>query len=293
MRNILIALIAAMPLIVPARAHAWGFEAHQFVVARAIELLPPEIRPFFEANRTFLIEHTIDPDLWRIAGFTEESPRHFVDLDAYGAYPFKDLPRDYGAALEKYGSDTLARNGLLPWRAAEVMGWLRRAFESASKGSFATNDVRFFVAVLAHYVSDAHVPLHAVLNHDGQLTGQHGIHARWESALFTRYERQITVRPASPRAIPNIRDFMFETLLVSFQLTPAVLEADRAAIGNRDRYDDRYFDAFFASTRPVLERRLSEAISAVASVITSAWEQAGRPAVPVKVPRPVQKKGAR
>ena len=38
-------------LAVPAPAHAWGFAAHKFIMDRAIALLPPEIRPLFEAHR--------------------------------------------------------------------------------------------------------------------------------------------------------------------------------------------------------------------------------------------------
>ena len=38
-----------------------------------------------------------------------------------------------------------------------------------------------------------------------------------------------------------------------------------------------------------LERRLSEAITATAAIIIGAWEQAGRPAIKLNGPRPVQK----
>ena len=67
------------------------------------------LRPFFEANRAFIVERAIDPDLWRNAGFTEEPPNHFLDLDAYGPYPFKDLPRSYDDAIKKHGVDKLKR----------------------------------------------------------------------------------------------------------------------------------------------------------------------------------------
>ena len=293
MRQISVALLVGLTVILPARLHAWGFEAHQFVMSRAIDQLPKEIRTFFEANRQFLVEHTIDPDLWRLAGFTDESPRHFLDMDAYGAYPFKDLPRDYDRALEKHGFQMLSRNGLLPWRTAEVMGWLRRAFVEMVKNPSRATEVKLYSAILGHYVSDGHVPFHAVMNYDGQLTGQEGIHARWESDLFTRYQPRLTVKPSPNRSIPDIRDFVFETLLTGVQLVPGVLEADRKAIGSREEYDDRYYDEFFAATQSTLERRLSESIAAVASAITTAWQDAGRPAIAIDPPRRVQRKRAR
>src|SRR5215216_4064710 len=38
-------------------------------------------------------------------------------------------------------------------------------------------------AEIGHYIADAHVPLHASSNHNGQLTNQKGIHGFWESRI--------------------------------------------------------------------------------------------------------------
>src|SRR4051812_32040499 len=86
-RVVAVCLVAVASAATPSRADAWGFEAHKYIMSRAINLLPAELRPYFEANRAFLVERAIDPDLWRTAGWDEESPRHYVDMDAYGAYP--------------------------------------------------------------------------------------------------------------------------------------------------------------------------------------------------------------
>ena len=272
-------------LFIPSTAGAWGFEAHKFIVARALDILPAPLRPFFDANRAFIVERAIDPDLWRNAGFTEEPPNHFLDFDAYGKYPFVDLPRDYDEAVKKHGIDKLKENGLVPWRTHEMAGRLIRGFEALNRnGPYAQSDIRFFSAIIGHYVADAHVPLHAVLNYNGQLTGQTGIHNRWEDELFVRYQKQLTIAPGALKPIRHERDFIFDTLLESSQLAAAVLAADKEAIGDRDLYDDRYFETLFVRTRPVLEKRLNDAITAVASVIASAWEQAGKPSVAATAP---------
>jgi hypothetical protein len=291
MRNVVIGMLTAI-LLAPSTASAWGFEAHRFIVARAIDLLPEPLRPFFEANRAFIVERAIDPDLWRNAGFTEEPPNHFLDFDAYGPYPFKDLPRNYDDALRKHGLDKLKQNGLLPWRTYEIAGRLVRGFEALHKnGQYAESDIRFFSAIIGHYVADAHVPLHAVLNYNGQLTGQTGIHYRWEGELFVRYEKQLAIKPGALKSIANERDYIFETLLESSQLADDVLAADKKAIGNRDVYDDQYFATLFAETRPMLEKRLNDAINGVASIITSAWEHAGKPTLTANPPpRPPQRR---
>lgn len=282
-------------LVAPARAGAWGFEAHQFIVRRAIEQLPEPMRPFFEKHREFIVAHSIDPDLWRTAGWVEEPSRHFVDLDAYGAFPFRELPREYDRAVEKFGRAMVERNGLLPWRAAETTGELRRAFAQQTRGGapYALENVKFFSAIVAHYVSDGFVPLHAVLNYDGQLTGQHGVHARFEGELFTRYSARLTIAPPPVSSATDPRDFMFDTLLASFQLADEVFKADREVTGSRSEYDAAYFDAFLGRVQPMLERRLSQAISGVASVLIGAWEAGGRPALPLQPPEVTQKVGAR
>ena len=283
--RIFIAGLLAVVFAAPATADAWGFEAHRFIVSRAIDLLPEPIRPFFEANRAFIVERAIDPDLWRNAGFSEEPPNHFLDFDAYGKYPFSDLPRAYDEAVKKHGPEKLRDNGLVPWRTQEMAGRLIRGFEALHKnGPYARSDIRFYSAIIGHYVADAHVPLHSVLNYNGQLTGQTGLHNRWEDELFVRYQKQLVLKPGPLRPIKSERDFVFDTLLESSQLVPSVLAADKEAIGNRDTYDNQYFETFFAATRPALEKRLSDSITGVASVIAGAWEQAGKPALPPNAP---------
>jgi hypothetical protein len=54
----------------------------------------------------------------------------------------------------------------------------------------------------------------------------------------------------------------------------------------REFYDDGYFAAFEKDQFAVIERRINESITAVASLIAGAWEAAGRPAIPPDRPRP-------
>ena len=261
---------------------------------RAIDLLPAELKPFFTEHRDEIVARSIDPDLWRNVGW-EDDPNHFLDFGAreLGEFPFAALPREYGAALEKFGIATMKRNGLLPWRAAEIFGNLRRGFEGfAREGAFAPNNVILFAPVLCHYIQDSHQPLHATINYNGQLTGNDGIHSRFESDLIERFESRLSIVPPAPTPVRNPRDFAFDTLLASYQLVDQILKADTAAAAGKDVYDDDYFEKFFVSVRPILEKRLSESIAASAGVIIGAWEAAGKPALkegaraPQKVKRP-------
>lgn len=275
----------------PRPAAAWGFEVHKEIMARAIPLLPVEIRPFFERYKTTIIEHAVDPDLWRTVGWEAEPPRHFLDMDAYGPFPFAKLPRSYDDAVARYGREFVEKNGLLPWRAAEIYDKLVEAFRQ--QAPYSRDNIKLFSSVLTHYESDAHVPLHAAMNYDGQLTGQRGVHARFETELFDRYRSSLAIKPAPVGPVGSVRDFVFETLTHSFSLVQPILEADKAAAAGREYYDDQYFTMFFNRVRPILERRMSESISHAASLITAAWIEAGRPALPAqeapRTPRPIRR----
>jgi hypothetical protein len=276
------ALLVTTILGTPIPASAWGLEVHKFIMARAVPLLPQEIRPFFEKYQASIVEHAIDPDLWRTVGWLEEPPRHFVDMDAYGPYPFKELPHDYDEAVKRYGAEFVLKNGTLPWRSEEIYKKLVEAF--TQKAPYSRENIKLFSAVMAHYAGDAHVPFHAALNYDGQLTGQWGIHSRFESELFERYQSSLRLSPTLPASVGNPREFIFETLTASFPLVQPVLDADRAAVAGREFYDDVYFEQFFGKVKPILEKRLSDSIGDVAGMIAAAWVEAGRPALPLDAP---------
>ena len=132
--------------------------------------------------RDELVIRVVDPDTWRVVGW-DDGPNHFLDFGRpdLGPYPFAALPRDYGAALEKFGIETLKRIGTLPWREAEeVRQPAPRVRGVPARPVYAPNDTVLFAAVASHYMQDAHMPLHASNNYDGQLTGQTGVHARFE-----------------------------------------------------------------------------------------------------------------
>lgn len=284
----LLALVLCLAAPVP--SWAWGFAAHKLIADRFIALLPDELRPLFERHRAFIVERSIDPDLWRNAGFEEEPPNHFLDLDhpAFGPDPFEGLPRAYDEAVRKFGRAFVDEQGRLPWRVAEFHGHLERAFAGLARANpapYTLDNIVYYTAILAHYVSDGHVPLHAVVNYDGQLTGQHGLHGRWESELFERSRDRLRIAPAAPVPVTDPRGFMFDVLLASNRMVADVLAADKAAVEGKSVYGDDYFAALAARALPGLEQRLNDSITAVAGVVIGAWHQAGRPPVPTELPR--------
>jgi predicted AlkP superfamily phosphohydrolase/phosphomutase len=267
----------------PPAAEPWGFAGHRLVNRRAAALLPPPLRALFAGNAAYLAEHSVDPDLWRAAGAANEGPNHFLDLDAFGSPPFAAVPLQEPEHLARHGAEA-AGKGRVPWRVQEVYRELVEAFRGRQERRALER-----AAILGHYLADAHVPLHAVLNYDGQLTGQPGLHARWESDLVERFQRQLdaALRPAPPRRVGDPVAFTFGVLRDSFAAHQAVLEADRACAGPvdladtpfDDRYDHGYYSRLYEREGRRLAARLEASIQAVASLWLQAWQEAGRPAL--------------
>src|ERR1700710_1780511 len=101
----------------------WGFFAHQKINYYAVFLLPPQMMVLYKPNIDFITEHAIDPDKRRYA-VKEEGPRHYIDIDYYGKYPYSDLPRNYKDAVAKFGEDSLISNGIVPWHVQVMLNRL-------------------------------------------------------------------------------------------------------------------------------------------------------------------------
>ena len=132
---------------------------------------------FYKNNIYYISEHAVDPDKRRYSD-TAEAARHYLDADHYGISPFGSIPEKWNDAVAQYTQDTLNAYGILPWQIERTYYRLVKAFEER-------NSLKILKASadLGHYIGDAHVPLHVTENYNGQLTGQKGIHAFWESRL--------------------------------------------------------------------------------------------------------------
>lgn len=273
---------------------AWGMDVHRMITEHAIDRLPPDVKPLFIRHKAFIAEHSVDPDLWRIAdlksAWGDEPPNHFLDIDFEegSTAPFLNVPRDYDAYVKKYGVGPTTRYGRLPWRAEEIYNRLVDAMKMLGRpdAPYAADNARYLLAVLAHYIEDAHQPLHGALNYDGQMTNQRGIHSRFETQLILRNRNAWTWTPGPVQEITDFREFMFKTVVDSQQLVAELLAADLKAAEGRDFYDNGYFEVLLKEAGPMAQRRMNEAATAVASAAYSAWIAAGRPAIPDEGERP-------
>lgn len=275
-------------LLVYQQCFCWGFYAHQKINYYSVFLLPPGMMAFYKQNIDFLSEHAVDPDKRRYA-VKEEGPRHYIDFDQYGAYPFASLPRNWDSAVAKYSIDTIQKNGIVPWWLQTMQYRLTEAFKEKNAAR-----ILKLSAEIGHYLADAHVPLHASGNHDGQLTDQRGIHGFWESRipeLLAEKEWDFFIGKAE--YIKDPVDFTWKRVLESAAAADTVLKHEKQlsqqfpadqkfSFANRNGMIVRQYSAAFSKAydkllKGMIERRMRQSVFAVASFWYTAWINAGQP----------------
>jgi hypothetical protein len=268
--------LAAAFFLFPRSTPAWGRNAQKLIVNQAIDTLPDDVRAFFDANRALLLHHVTDP-LDELVTTPAEKRNDHLYLDKYGHFPFDLLPRDYKAALEKYGKSKLQANGVLPW---QIGVYSAKLTEDMKIGRW--DQAKLDAAILANYVADAHDPFNTTENFDGKLTGQRGVNERFGTALVDRYSSFFPMRPNDAAFISDPTDHAFEVCLGSHSWLEPILLADRNAYleGKTYSYNDAYYDRFYSQIAGTLIRQLSEASTDVGSYWLTAWINAGRPALP-------------
>ncbi len=204
------------------QSFCWGFYAHKKINYYAVFLLPPEMIAFYKQNIDFLSEHAVDPDKRRYA-VKEEGARHYIDIDHYGTYPFNELPHNWDSAVTKFSIETIQQNGIVPWWLQTMAYRLTEAFKQKN-----ASGILKLSAEIGHYLADAHVPLHASSNHNGQLTGQRGIHGFWESRIPELLaENKWDFFIGKAEYIKNPSDFIWKRVLESAAASDTVLKYEQ------------------------------------------------------------------
>lgn len=267
---------------------SWGFFGHRLINRYAVFLLPPEMLVLYKPHIYFLSEHAVDPDKRRYI-IREEGARHYIDIDRYGKAPYPLLPRDWKEAVALYSEDTLQAHGIVPWWIEVMMRRLTAAFKEGNQAK-----ILKLSAEIGHYISDAHVPLHASSNHNGQLTNQQGIHGLWESRapeLLAEKEWDFLIGRAD--YIPNTSQFAWSRVLESAAAADSVLTLEKKlsdrfpadqkyAFESRNgaiikQYSSRYTIMYNHLLNSMAERRFRQSVYATASYWYTAWVNAGQP----------------
>jgi len=256
-------------------APAWEGKAHRLIILRAVETLPYPLRAYFETQRFTLADLCEKPSQW---GEEEPRPEHgFIHLDHYGRYPFPELPRDYNAAMRKFGRQKVTLRGTLPWAVGTYSLKLEEAFRDQR-----WDDVKLYSAILAYYVSESHDPFNTTSDPDGGDSGQTGINQRYSQNLVERYQAFFIIRPGGAYKIEDPTNQAFGMVVDANTWVDNIFFADRQARRGKPDYNDDYYDAFYDAIGAILVRQLTTASQNVGAYWYTAWVNAGSPPLPAR-----------
>ncbi|TVR87615.1 MAG: hypothetical protein EA411_07040 [Saprospirales bacterium] len=359
-------------------AEEWGFYAHRKLNRLAVFTLPPEMMPLFKKEIEYLSTHAVDPDRRRYAT-PFEGPRHYIDLDVYGEFPYDNLPRQWNKALAKFSSvkiidhcsgaevpdthliyfpyihfdeevqnknkaygefdnllamnyqeffdprvpgdfyrppwkyplsdwpekkavfscsgvdcceilitDHISKYGIITYYLPIIQRQLTRAMRNGDKARILRH-----AADIGHYIGDAHVPLHTTVNYNGQLTGQTGIHAFWESRIPELFAEDFDLIVGKAEYIEDKEDFFWDVVLYTHQKVDSVLSIEQrlrdsfpedAQMCFEDRLQQtiqqpcrEFALAYEREMNGMVERQMRKTIYAIGSSWYTAWVDAGKP----------------
>ena len=252
----------------------WGGLAHRIITEQAMQNLPQEM-PLTAEWKSYIIEHCSDPDK-RKSETPGEFEKHFIDLDFYDEFKRGEMIISKEELISKYGEEKVVAMGVLPWTIMETYEKLIVAFQEENRAN-----ILLYTSDLAHYVEDGSQPMHVILNYDGKLTDQDGLHSRYETRLVKRYETEIREQLhllKGEKTAVNL-NIIFDLISNTNSLAPLVFEADLHALQYTAEYDAEYYRLLWFKTEYVTMLQINESAGTLASLIFSAWIEAGKPSI--------------
>lgn len=260
---------------------AWGSTGHKIINKNAVKHLPVSMQKFID-QQSFLEQHSTDPDTRRNSSDTamfSEQYRHYLDVDDYPN--FKQLDRNFSTLVNTYGWKRVKENGTNPWA---LVQWMDSLTAQLKRGDW--NASYQTAADIGHYVGDPHQPLHATVNYNGQLTGNNGIHSRYESTMLNNYQSEFVITKDSVQYVDDIYGFAFNYIIESNALIDSIFRADNAAkTATSGSYSTQYYSLLWQQLGAMTKAQIQTATVNLASLWYTAWVNAGLLAKPAGVKR--------
>jgi hypothetical protein len=264
----------------------WGFKAHHRINHLSVFTLPPEMIGFYKRNIQFITDAAVDPDKRRFV-WEEEAPRHYIDLDHFGDSAVLSMPRFWNDAVSRFTEDTLKTYGILPWHVNRVYYQLKDAFAVGDP-----DRILKLSADIGHYIADAHVPLHTTENYDGQLTGQQGIHAFWESRLPELFSESYNFFVGRAQYVEDPQLAIWNAIEQAHACLDSVLNIEKTLANEMGEkkysfetkgkqtqrvYSVSYSIAYHDQLSGMVERQMRASIRMIGDFWYTAWVDAGQP----------------
>jgi hypothetical protein len=258
---------------------SWGSTGH-YKINTAASLSYNAQMSQFTYWTTTLADHASDADIRKNTDPTE-APKHYIDIDSYSEFVLQGkIPQTLDSVILLHGSTFVYNNGILPWATLICFDSLRNCFARHD-----WSKAVLFASDLGHYVADGHMPLHITENYDGQLSGNSGIHSRYESTMINAYIGQINYAGMDISVIPNVNQYIFSYLYSNYIYVDSVLAADNYAksVSGGSTTSTAYKTALWGETKGFTIPLFRNASHALTELIYTAWVLAGSPAMVPKV----------
>lgn len=266
-------LISGLSLIPTSRILPWGDKGHKLAASKAFDCIPAEMS-FMSRWKGYIVQHSVDPD-YRKKGDNSEAPKHFIDIDYYQEFQKGNLILNEDSLIHKYGEKVVLEEGTLPWATENTLNDLTKAFRMND-----TSAIKLYASDLAHYVADGFQPQHATVNYNGKLTGQKGIHFRYEITMLDSNLTELSgdVKPEDAYFVSDPEKYIFSYIDGSDFYAETILSADKFAYSaSGNEYNGNYYKLLWFRTKHMTTQQLDGAARALASLYYTAWVNAGKP----------------
>jgi hypothetical protein len=252
---------------------SWGAVGHKIINSKCPESFPVSMSAFKVWSDSLSL-HASDADNRKNSDKTE-APKHFIDIDFYPEFNSTGrIASTYDSIVSIHGASYIVNNGSLPWATVNTYDSLIVDFQKLKwhKAMLDASD-------LGHYVGDGHMPLHLTTNYDGGMTGQSGIHSRYETTLVGAYSTSLSNYTGdSVHFISNINKYVFDYIYYDYQFKDSVLAADKYANTLAGNTTSSAYTAALWSKTHFTTMLFHNSSHSLAELIYSAWIVAGSPA---------------
>lgn len=259
------------------QAFGWGAKGHQIIAYVGAELAT-DGQAFWQANLEPMRTLSTVPDrVWKgSATKSQEAPNHFFQIDDYySASNFDhitDFPSSYVEAIQKYTENRVIQDGTAPWRIRQLY---RLALQSLRAGDMKAG--LQYAGTLSHYVGDISQPLHVSENYDGQMSGNKGIHAYFETTIV---DNEMQIRDdVKKRAQKLLKAALFRRQFEG-QLMDVILQEIERSIVYRDtilKNDDQYGrnPKAAAIQLELAKDRMADGAATLTLILNRLWQDSG------------------
>jgi len=268
-------ILALLIIILSApQSHSWTMDAHKWILHEAVKRMPDSKgKEYIKENLEKISYKVMDPDFRKGKGGALEMSYHKINLEEYFKYGFKieNFPWDKKKITEAVGKENFIEIGQGPWGLKEVFDNMVKALKSRDKKNFIQ-----LAADFAHYEGDLHNPLHITSNYNGQLSGNFGVHIRFEKDLTLRFLSEVkSEKRIKINKITNFEKFTFAHLKKSFTHVALVIRADKTAQWEPGLYDEKYYSRYWMLVKDVYYDVLNDAADNLACYLHTAVLNAG------------------